>query len=144
MNITTLHSFISNNVCVYFINTLSYSCSVLWSVLVYGVKVQKQRQKPKKEAQNVKIRSDIHWACSATKTYGLHRWEASIQQHKVIVLKCIVAWWSAYWQSLQLDSNITEARALCLLPSLCLLHGGTVNPRSSLLFLWDFMNIPRQ
>lgn len=35
-----------------------------------------------------------------------------IQQHKVIVWKSIVAQQSAYWQSPQLDSNSTEARAL--------------------------------
>lgn len=135
---------------VHFINTLSCSCSFLWNVLVLWGRLQQRRQKPKKQSENVRISSDMHWACSAAakKTCGLHRWEASIQQHKVIVLKSIVAWWSAYWQSPQLDSNSTEVRALSLslspFPSLCLLHAGTVNPRSSLLFLWDFMNIPRQ
>ncbi len=137
---------------VHFINTLSYSCSFLWNV--YGALWQTEKAKTKawEAVTNVRISTDIHWAGSAAakKTCGLHRWEASIQQHKVIVLKSIVAWWSAYWQSPQLDSNGTEVRAhslfLSLFPSLCLslLHGGTVNPRSSLLFLWDFMNIPRQ
>lgn len=88
----------------------------LSSVLVLLRQTQKWKQKQEKRSQDVRISSDIHWAWSAAakKTRGLHQWEASIQQHKVIVLKSIVAWWSAYWQSPQLDSSNTAASTLCL------------------------------
>ena len=102
---------------VHFINTLSLSCEIC---MVLCSRLWKPRQKPEKQSQDVRISTDIHWAGSAAakKTRGLHRWEASIQQHKVIVSKSIVARWSAYWQSPQLDSNSTEVRALS--PSLSL------------------------
>lgn len=70
-----------------------------------------------------------------------------IQQHKVIVWKSIVAQRSTYWQSPQLDSNSTEARALRPFSfsvhtarKKCLIQ----EPLYFFFFLWDFMNIPRQ
>lgn len=102
---------------VHFINTLSLSCEIC---MVLCSRLWKPRQKPEKQSQDVRISTDIHWAGSAAakKTRGLHRWEASVQQRKVIVSKSIVARWSAYWQSPQLDSSSTEVRALS--PSLFL------------------------
>lgn len=49
-----------------------------------------------------------------------------------------------YWQSLHLDSDSTEVSAASLSFLRRAYCTEELNPRSSLLFLWDFMNIPRQ
>lgn len=70
-----------------------------------------------------------------------------IQQHKVIVWKSIVAQRSAYWQLPQLDSNSIAARALHPFPFSAHTTGKSCFIQEQLyffLFLWDFMNIPRQ
>lgn len=128
---------------VLFISTLPYSCCFLWNVWVLRGGLRKPAQKPRKQSQNVRINCDICCACSAPakNTPSLHRREASIQQHKVIVWKSIVAQWSAYWQSPQLDSKSKEVRAL-FLP--CTYSTEELLIQDPLYFLGDFMNIPRQ
>lgn len=44
---------------VLFLNTLSCSCSSLWNVSVFWGRLQKWRQKHKKQSQNVRISCDI-------------------------------------------------------------------------------------